>query len=100
MINYAWMGLKIGVHTPFGPKFPVEFVHFDKRYLGTPLVDQCIITRDQAHSYCRSQTVLRKQRNSGKFVNEVLGVVRTEVFKATKLVTAPDLTLRLVSLSL
>ena len=97
------MVLKIAAHSPFGPKSPVEFVHFDKRYLGTPLVEPlCIISRDQAHSYCRSQTAPKGSENkeSPESLLRKVRVVRTEVFKATKSVTAPDLTLRLVPLSL
>ena len=34
MVKNASMVLKIGMHSPFGPKFPVEFEHFDKKVFG------------------------------------------------------------------
>ena len=34
VVRYGWMALKIGVHSPFGLKFPVEFVPFDKKIFG------------------------------------------------------------------
>ena len=33
MVRYVPMALKIGVHSPFGPKFPVEFVAFNQKIL-------------------------------------------------------------------
>ena len=34
MVKYARMSLKIGMHSPFGPKIPVEFEPFDQKIFG------------------------------------------------------------------
>ena len=37
LVKYATIALRIGAHSPFGPKFPEEFVPLDpKKYLGRP----------------------------------------------------------------
>ena len=38
VVYNASMALKIGVDLAFGPRSPLEFGYFDKKYLGRPTV--------------------------------------------------------------
>ena len=51
MVKYARMALKIGVHSLFGPQLPVEFVHFDQKYLGVPIVHATILITQHCQEF-------------------------------------------------